>query len=151
MQSSHKLIKKYASSTLLSCLAASLLLLSPAIAQDSNDALITNSDDGAYNEVTLVNEGNDNLAFLQQAGELNSLNLLIEANNVSVDILQQGSANLIAGINGSPDFILAGHNSSLNIFQNGIGNQVFGMQLSANSNISVTQLGSGNSATIIQR
>ena len=135
----------------LSSLAASLLLMSPAMALDSNDALTAANDVGAYNELTLLNEGNDNQAFLLQAGELNSLSLLIQANNVSVDILQQGSANLVAGMNGSPEFILAGHNSRLDIIQNGIGNQVFGMQLSANSSINVTQLGSGNSATVIQR
>lgn len=134
--------KACAFAALLTCLGASFFLASPAMAQDPV---------ASDNLLNLLNEGNNNLVVLEQAGELNSLNLLIQANNVSVNMLQQGSSNLIAGVNGAPEFTIAGHNSHVSIAQSGFANQVYGMQLSANSTISVTQVGYGNIATIIQR
>lgn len=126
---------------LLTCLGASLFLASPVVAQDP---LTTG------NLLTLLNQGNENSILLEQGGELNSLNLLVQANHVSVNMLQQGGSNLIAGVNGTPEFTIAGHHSHVNIVQSGFANQVYGMQLSANSTINVTQVGYGNTATIIQ-
>ena len=105
----------------------------------------------ADNQLVLHKHGDDNVLALEQIGKLNSLNLLIQAQNVRVDMLQQGNQNLIAGVYGAPDFVMAGHNNVVDIVQIGSNNQVFGMQLSANSVMSVTQYGSNNVATIIQR
>ena len=106
---------------------------------------------GVDNQLVLNTQGDNNVLALEQIGELNSLNLLIHAQNVRVDMLQQGNQNLIAGVYGAPDFVMAGHNNVVDIVQIGSNNQVFGMQLSANSMMSVTQYGSNNVATIIQR
>ena len=103
------------------------------------------------NHLMLHTEGDNNVLALEQVGKLNSLNLLIQAQNVRADMLQHGNQNLIAGVNGAADFVMAGHNSVVDIVQIGSNNQVFGMQLSANSVMSVTQYGSNNVATIIQR
>lgn len=129
-----------------SCVIASALIVTPAVAQ-SDPNLVS----GADNFIELINQGDDNLVTLEQAGELNSLNLLIQASNVSANILQQGNANLVAGVDGVPAFTMTGQNSVVDIIQQGLGNQVFGMQLSANSMISVTQMGNGNQVTVIQR
>lgn len=104
---------------------------------------------GNYLNLTALTENQH--VMLEQVGELNSLNLLIQANNARVDIFQQGNQNLVAGINGAPEFVMAGANSVVDIVQIGSQNQVFGMQLSANSSLLVTQIGSHNVATIIQR
>lgn len=130
----------------ISVIAAALLAITAMPAAALGDTEI-----GIDNHIELFNQGDDNQMLLQQRGELNNINLLIQANNVSANIFQQGSSNLVAGVNGAPALTMSGHHSQLDIIQNGIGNQVFAMQMSANSSISVTQLGQGNTATIIQR
>ncbi|MCC5880749.1 MAG: hypothetical protein JJU03_12730 [Idiomarina sp.] len=131
-----------------SVIAAALLAVIAMPAAALSD---TDTDTDIDNHIELFNQGDDNQVLLQQRGELNNINLLVQANNVAANIFQQGSSNLVAGVNGAPALTMSGHHSQLDIIQNGIGNQVFAMQMSANSSINVTQLGQGNTATIIQR
>src|SRR5690554_1580249 len=96
-----------------------VIILLSALFVSAVSAAAAAAEIGADNHMVVHTQGDGNALALEQVGELNSLNLLIQAQNVSVDMLQHGSQNLIAGVNGAPEFLMAGHHSVVDIVQIG--------------------------------
>lgn len=91
---------------------------------------------------------------IEQQGELNILDLLIDGSQASISITQAGSNNQISDGSGTA-MILMGDSINLSIFQIGNNNTVTGGMVSTNTlganTVSVTQTGDNNVASFSQR
>jgi len=91
----------------------------------------------------------NNLINIQQQGDLNLLDLLLDGSRASIDIMQTGINNQITDKTGAA-MSLIGDSISLSILQVGNNNVVTGSMLGPNV-VNITQLGDNNIATVFQR
>ncbi|RAK01561.1 hypothetical protein [Aliidiomarina maris] len=151
-QSQNTSTAPFASVRKVAGIAGCLFAFVACMATASADTSIDNDMDVApTNHVNLMTLVEDQQLDIAQYGELNSIQLLINAQNVTVQLVQQGSQHSIAGVQAGSAANMSGANSQLFAQQQGFNHQLFVHQASDNSRIQVAQLGSGNQAFISQR
>nr|WP_136251001.1 curlin [Ningiella ruwaisensis] len=115
------------------------------------------------NIISMVQEGNDNAAGITlatesvsignqidiaQNGDLNLLDLVLNGNDASISIMQEGVGNFISAEDGSP-MQLVGDAISFSVTQIGNDNLVAG-SITGSGSVSITQIGDFNEAIVTQ-
>ena len=100
--------------------------------------------------LSTIIDSNANTIDIDQTGELNSLDILVEGSNHQIGIEQIGDENLITG-EGGDTMLIGGNNITFNISQIGNGNIGEGSFISDSGVVSITQLGDWNTAVIVQQ
>lgn len=145
-----------------------LVVCNSVLAQDGNIIVTDISKDtalmqtGRHNTISLhqleqqsfvidpvVTVAPNNLINIQQQGDLNLLDLLLEGSRASIAIMQTGINNQIRDETGAA-MPLIGDSISLSILQTGNNNLVTGSMLGPNV-ANITQLGDNNIAAVSQR
>ena len=105
---------------------------------------------GDANEVLLTSDVavSGNAMTAEQNGDINLVDILLAGNSNTIEILQNGAGNWVAGDDGY--FAVAGNNGVLAISQQGNDNLVLGSQAGDGNIMSVTQVGDFNTAIVVQ-
>ncbi|MFT5276830.1 MAG: hypothetical protein ACI8VI_000460, partial [Granulosicoccus sp.] len=118
---------------------------------DANGAVLTqvgNDNDAAITFAT-VGVSNGNIAFADQVGELNLLDLVVNGSDNEISIYQEGENNWVTAEDGGT-FQMTASNTLFSVEQIGNDNLVTGSISGLSGTVLISQVGDFNVATVIQ-